>query len=168
MSRVKKRKKKTKLRKIIIAACIIIIIIVFIVFIKTLSKKDIDITENSENEFVLYDSSIADYVKTSEDRTKINISPKINQDMKLNELDIKNIQLTCKNGITTLLADVLNNTNKDSGMKNINIKLLDENSKEIRTVSGYIPALKIGETTKLNVSMSSNLIIAYDINFSEK
>ena len=50
--------------------------------------------------------------------------------MKLNGLDIKNIQLTCKNGITTLLADVLNNTNKDSRMKNINIKLLDENNKE--------------------------------------
>ena len=168
MSRVKKRKKKTTLRKIIIVACIIIIIIVFIAYIKTLSKKDIDITENSENEFVLYDSSIADYVKTSEDRTKINISPKINQDMKLNELDIKNIQLTCKNGITTLLADVLNNTNKDLEMKNINIKFLGENNKEIRTVSGYIPALKIGETTKLNVSMSSNLITAYDIKISEK
>ena len=54
--------------------------------------------------------------------------------MKLNELDIKNIQLTCKNGITTLLADVLNNTNKDSEIKNINIKFLDENNKEIRTV----------------------------------
>ena len=162
-------KNRSKFRKIRIATCIIIIIIVlFIVCLKTILKKDIDNTENSENEFVLYNSSIADYVKTSEDGTKINISPKINQDMKLNGLDIKNIQLTCKNGITTLLADVLNNTNKDSGMKNINIKLLDENSKEIRTVSGYIPALKIGETTKLNVSMSSNLIIAYDINFSEK
>ena len=162
-------KNRSKFRKIRIATCIIIIIIVlFIVCLKTILKKDIDNTENSENEFVLYNSSIADYVKTSEDGTKINISPKINQDMKLNELDIKNIQLTCKNGITTLLADVLNNTNKDSGMKNINIKLLDENSKEIRTVSGYIPALKIGETTKLNVSMSSNLIIAYDIKISEK
>ena len=53
-------------------------------------------------------------------------------------------------------------------MKNINIKLLDENNKEIRTVNGYIPALKIGEITKLNVSMSSNLIMAYDIQFSEK
>ena len=168
MSRVKKRKKKTTLRKIIIVACIIIIIIVFIAYIKTLSKKDIDNTENSENEFILYNSSIADYVKKSEDGTKINISPKINQDMKLNGLDIKNIQLTCKNGITTLLADVLNNTNKDLAMKNINIKLLDENNKEIRTVNGYIPALKIGETTKLNVSMSSNLIMSYDIKFSEK
>ena len=168
MSRVKKRKKKTTLRKIIIVACIIIIIIVFIAYIKTLSKKDIDITENSENEFVLYDSSIADYVKTSEDRTKINVSPKLNQDTKINGLDIKNIQLTCKNGITTLLADVSNNTNKDSEMKNINIKFLGENNKEIRTVSGYIPALKIGETTKLNVSMSSNLITAYDIKISEK
>ena len=162
-------KNRSKFRKIRIATCIIIIIIVlFIVCLKTILKKDIDNTENSENEFVLYNSSIADYVKTSEDGTKINISPKINQDMKLNELDIKNIQLTCKNGITTLLADVLNNTNKDSEMKNINIKFLDENNKEIRTVNGYIPSLKIGETTKLNVSMSSNLIIAYDINFSEK
>lgn len=161
-------KNRSKFRKIRITIGIIIIITVFIVCLKTLLKKDIDNAENSENEFVLYNSSIADYVKTSEDGTKINISPKINQDMKLNELDIKNIQLTCKNGITTLLADVSNNTNKDSEMKNINIKFLDENNKEIRTVSGYIPALKIGETTKLNVSMSSNLIIAYDIKFSEK
>ena len=161
-------KNRSKFRKIRIATCIIIIIIVFIICFKILSKKDIDNTENNEKEFVLYDSSIADYVKESEDGTKINISPKINQDMKLNELDIKNIQLTCKNGITTLLADVLNNTNKDSEIKNINIKFLDENNKEIRTVNGYIPALKIGETTKLNVSMSSNLIMAYDIKFSEK
>ena len=165
---MKHEKKRSKFSKIRIAISVIIIIIVFIICFKILSKKDTDNTGNSENEFVLYNSSIADYVKTSEEGTKINISPKINQDMKLNELDIKNIQLTCKNGITTLLADVLNNTNKDSGMKNINIKLLDENNKEIRTVSGYIPALKIGETTKLNVSMSSNLIIAYDIKISEK
>ena len=121
-----------------------------------------------ENKLEVYDSSIADYVKKIDDGTKINVSPKLNQDTKINGLDIKNIQLTCKNGITTLLADVLNNTNKDSEIKNINIKFLDENNKEIRTVNGYIPALKIGETTKLNVSMSSNLIMAYDIKFSEK
>ena len=161
-------KNRSKFKKIRITIGIIIIITVFIVCLKTLLKKDIDNTKNSENEFVLYNTTIADYVKKSEDGTKINISPKINQDMKLNELDIKNIQLTCKIGITTLLADVSNNTNKDSEIKNINIKLLDESNKEIRTVSGYIPALKIGETTKLNVSMSSNLIVAYDIKFSEK
>ena len=166
MSRVKKN--RSKFRKIRIAIFGIIIIIVFIGLLKIIFKKDTKNTENSKNEFTLYDSTIADYVKQSENGTKINISPKINQDMKLNELDIKNIQLTCKNGITTLLADVLNNTNKDLAMKNINIKLLDENNKEIRTVNGYIPALKIGEITKLNVSMSSNLIMAYDIQFSEK
>ena len=165
---MKHGKKRSNFKNIRIAIAVIIIIIVFIICFKILSKKDIDNTENNEKEFVLYDSSIADYVKKSEDGTKINMSPKINQDTKLNELDIKNIQLTCKNGITTLLADVSNNTNKDSEMKNINIKFLDENNKEIRTVSGYIPALKIGETTKLNVSMSSNLITAYDIEFSAK
>lgn len=163
MKREKKRRKPQRIRIII---SVIIIIIVFIICFKTLSKKDVDNTENSGNEFVLYDSSITDYVKVSEGGIKINTSPEINHDRKLNELDIKNIQLTCKNGITTLLADVLNNTNKDFEMKNIKIKFLDENNKEIRTVSGYIPALKIGETTKLNVSMSSNLITAYDIEFS--
>ena len=166
MSRVKKN--RSKFRKIRIANFGIIIIIVFVGLLKIILKKDTKNTENSKNEFTLYDSTIADYVKQSENGTKINISPKINQDMKLNELDIKNIQLTCKNGITTLLADVLNNTNEDLAMKNINIKLLDENNKEIRTVNGYIPALKIGESTKLNVAMSSNLIMAYDIKFSEK
>ena len=166
MSRVKKN--RSKFRKIRIAIFGIIIIIVFIGLLKIIFKKDTKNTENSKNEFTLYDSTIADYVKQSENGTKINISPKINQDMKLNELDIKNIQLTCKNGITTLLADIFNNTNKDSEIQHINIKLLDKENKEIRTVRGYIPALKIGETTKLNVSMSSNLITAYDIEFSKK
>ena len=161
-----KRIQMRKVRKIIIIG--VIIIIACIVSANIFLKKEIKNTKINENKFEVYDSSISDYVKQTNDGTKINISPKINQDMKLNELDIKNIQLTCKNGITTLLADVLNNTNKDSEMKNINIKFLDENNKEIRTVNGYIPSLKIGETTKLNVSMSSNLIIAYDIKFSEK
>ena len=161
-----KRIQMRKVRKIIIIG--VIIIIACIVSANIILKKEIKNTKINENKFEVYDSSIADYVKQTNDGTKINISPKINQDMKLNELDIKNIQLTCKNGITTLLADIFNNTNKDSEIQHINIKLLDKENKEIRTVRGYIPALKIGETTKLNVSMSSNLITAYDIEFSKK
>ena len=161
-----KRIQMRKVRKIIIIG--VIIIIACIVSANIFLKKGTNNINIDENKLEIYDSSIADYVKKIDDGTKINVSPKLNQDTKINGLDIKNIQLTCKNGITTLLADVLNNTNKDSEMKNINIKFLDENNKEIRTVNGYIPSLKIGETTKLNVSMSSNLIIAYDINFSEK
>ena len=161
-----KRIQKRKVRKIIIIG--VIIIIACIVSANIFFKKETNNININENKLEVYDSSIADYVKQSEDGTKINISPKINQDMKLNELDIKNIQLTCKNGITTLLADIFNNTNKDSEIKHINIKLLNEENKEMRTVRGYIPALKIGETTKLNVSMSSNLITAYNIEFSKK
>ena len=161
-----KRIQMRKVRKIIIIG--VIIIIACIVSANIFLKKGTNNINIDENKLEIYDSSIADYVKKIDDGTKINVSPKLNQDTKINGLDIKNIQLTCKNGITTLLADVLNNTNKDSEIKNINIKFLDENNKEIRTVRGYIPALKIGETTKLNVSMSSNLITAYDIEFSKK
>ena len=66
------KKNRSKYRKIRIATCIIIIIIVlFIVCLKILLKKDSYNTENSENEFVLYNSSIADYVKESEDGTAL-------------------------------------------------------------------------------------------------
>ena len=161
-----KRIQMRKVRKIIIIG--VIIIIACIVSANIFLKKGTNNINIDENKLEIYDSSIADYVKKIDDGTKINVSPKLNQDTKINGLDIKNIQLTCKNGITTLLADIFNNTNKDSEIQHINIKLLDEENKEIRTVRGYIPALKIGETTKLNVSMSSNLITAYDIEFSKK
>ena len=161
-----KRIQMRKVRKIIIIG--VIIIIACIVSANIFLKKGTNNINIDENKLEIYDSSIADYVKKIDDGTKINVSPKLNQDTKINGLDIKNIQLTCKNGITTLLADIFNNTNKDSEIQHINIKLLDKENKEIRTVRGYIPALKIGETTKLNVSMSSNLITAYDIEFSNK
>ena len=161
-----KRIQMRKIRKIIIIG--VIIIIACIVSANIFLKKGTNNINIDENKLEIYDSSIADYVKKIDDGTKINVSPKLNQDTKINGLDIKNIQLTCKNGITTLLADIFNNTNKDSEIQHINIKLLDKENKEIRTVRGYIPALKIGETTKLNVSMSSNLITAYDIEFSKK
>lgn len=161
-----KRIQKRKVRKIIIIG--VIIIIACIVSANIFLKKGTNNINIDENKLEVYDSSIADYVKKIDDGTKINISPKLNQDTKIDGLDIKNIQLTCKNGITTLLADIFNNTNKDSEIKHINIKLLNEENKEMRTVRGYIPALKIGETTKLNVSMSSNLITAYNIEFSKK
>ena len=52
-------KNRSKFRKIRIATCIIIIIIVlFIVCLKILFKKDTKNTENSKNEFTLYDSLI--------------------------------------------------------------------------------------------------------------
>ena len=161
-----KRIQMRKVRKIIIIG--VIIIIACIVSANIFLKKGTNNINIDENKLEIYDSSIADYVKKIDDGTKINVSPKLNQDTKINGLDIKNIQLTCKNGITTLLADIFNNTNKDSEIQHINIKLLDKENKEIRTVRGYIPALKIGETTKLNVSMSSNLITAYEIEFSKK
>ena len=161
-----KRIQMRKVRKKIIIG--VIIIIACIVSANIFLKKGTNNINIDENKLEIYDSSIADYVKKIDDGTKINVSPKLNQDTKINGLDIKNIQLTCKNGITTLLADIFNNTNKDSEIQHINIKLLDKENKEIRTVRGYIPALKIGETTKLNVSMSSNLITAYDIEFSKK
>lgn len=161
-----KRIQMRKVRKIIIIG--VIIIIACIVSANIFLKKGTNNINIDENKLEIYDSSIADYVKKIDDGTKINISPKLNQDTKIDGLDIKNIQLTCKNGITTLLADIFNNTNKDSEIKHINIKLLNEENKEMRTVRGYIPALKIGETTKLNVSMSSNLITAYNIEFYEK
>ena len=105
-----KRIQMRKVRKIIIIG--VIIIIACIVSANIFLKKGTNNINIDENKLEVYDSSIADYVKKIDDGTKINVSPKLNQDTKINGLDIKNIQLTCKNGITTLLADIFNNTNK--------------------------------------------------------
>ena len=85
-----KRIQMRKVRKIIIIG--VIIIIACIVSANIFLKKGTNNINIDENKLEIYDSSIADYVKKIDDGTKINVSPKLNQDTKINGLDIKNIQ----------------------------------------------------------------------------
>lgn len=169
MSLKRQNNKKQHNLKFIISGIIIIIGIVLVLIVKINSKKD-ELNDNSkENDegISLYDTSISEYVKETEDGIKINTSALINSDKMLDNLTITNIQLIYNSGITSLTANVTNNSNVETPITTITAILKDEKEQEICNVKGVIRALKIGETGRLNISMSGNFITAYNIEFSK-
>lgn len=169
MSLKRQNNKKQHNLKFIISGIIIIICIVLVLIVKINSKKD-ELNDNSkENDegISLYDTSISEYVKETEDGIKINTSALINSDKMLDNLTITNIQLIYNSGITSLTANVTNNSNVETPITTITAILKDEKEQEICNVKGVIRALKIGETGRLNISMSGNFITAYNIEFSK-
>lgn len=169
MSLKRQNNKKQHNLKFIISGIIILICIVLVLIVKINKKKD-ELNDNSkENDegISLYDTSISEYVKETEDGIKINTSALINSDKMLDNLTITNIQLIYNSGITSLTANVTNNSNLETPITTITAILKDEKEQEICNVKGVIRALKIGETGRLNISMSGNFITAYNIEFSK-
>lgn len=169
MSLKRQNNKKQHNLKFIISGIIILICIVLVLIVKINKKKD-ELNDNSkENDegISLYDTSISEYVKETEDGIKINTSSLINSDKMLDNLTITNIQLIYNSGITSLTANVTNNSNVETPITTITAILKDEKEQEICNVKGVIRALKIGETGRLNISMSGNFITAYNIEFSK-
>lgn len=169
MSLKRQNNKKQHNLKFIISGIIILICIVLVLIVKINKKKD-ELNDNSkENDegISLYDTSISEYVKETEDGIKINTSSRINSDKMLDNLTITNIQLIYNSGITSLTANVTNNSNVETPITTITAILKDEKEQEICNVKGVIRALKIGETGRLNISMSGNFITAYNIEFSK-
>ena len=169
MSLKRQNNKKQHNLKFIISGIIILICIVLVLIVKINKKKD-ELNDNSkENDegISLYDTSISEYVKETEDGIKINTSALINSDKMLDNLTITNIQLIYNSGITSLTANVTNNSNVETPITTITAILKDEKEQEICNVKGVIRALKIGETGRLNISMSGKFITAYNIEFSK-
>ena len=127
---------------------------------------DIGYKENNEG-ISLYNTTISEYVKETENGIKLNTSTFVNSDKILDNLTITNIQLTYSSGVTSLTANVTNTSNNEIPITTITTILKDENKKEICKAKGVVKALGAGETGRINISMSGNFITAYDIEFSK-
>ncbi len=164
-----KEKKKNNNKFIFLVIIIILIIISSIVFIKI--KRNINSTkqkdEKYENGISLYNTSIGEDIKETENGIKINTGEKINTDKILDNFTISEIQLTYNSGITSITANVTNNSNEEIALTTITAILIGEENKELCKVKGVVRALGIGETGRLNISMSGNYINAQDIRFSK-
>ena len=147
-----KRRKELK----VIVAFIVVFIIVLIAIIINVNKKDAQPTSTEDES----------YVQEMDDGISINKSTKLNEAKFVN--GISNIQLTEKDGMTTLLADVTNKTEQKTELKKLKIVLLDESGNEIATMTAFINAINAGETTQLNASTTSNYIKAYDFKVVEE
>ena len=160
--RVKKSNKNNKMIKSIMILLVIILAIIGIVFlVKNNSKED---EQNQNNETTTRPS----YVEEIESGVKINKSTKLNEAKEVSGYQITNIQLTTESGMTTLLADVTNNTANKTGVQMVDITLLDEDGKELTTVTGIIDELEAGEKTQLNIAMTSDYVNAYDFRVNLK
>ena len=149
------KQNNNKSKRILLFAVIIILIIICIIFFKQKNNEN-DISGANQNE------TTQGYVEEIEPGVKINNSTKLNEAKEINGLLITNIQLTTESGMTTLLADVINNTGSKTEVQTVDITLLDNNGQELTTVTGIISELEAGATTQLNIAMTSDYINAYN------
>ena len=158
-----KRNRKNNLIKFILIIIVLIIISIIIALVLNRNKDKEQINSNNETNTLKEES----YIEEIEDGVKINKSSKLNEVKEINGLLITNIQLTTKDGMTTLLADVQNNSGVKTDVKTLQITLLNKDGSELTTVTGIVNGLEIGETTQLNIAMTSDYVNAYDFRVSE-
>ena len=154
--------KNQVIRIIILLIVIIIGIVICISLLNLKQDTNNNVTGNDTNE------EKESYVEEIENAIKINKSNKLNEAKSVDGLLITNIQLTTKDGMTTLLADVSNNSAQKSNLKMIEIILLDKDGKELTRVNGIIDELEVNEKTQLNIAMTSDYIEAYDFKVEVK
>ena len=161
----KKEVNKKKRKTILALGAIIILIIIGIILITTLSQKSKKAKEELDQNQA---SNQESYVEEIEEGIKINKSTKLNEVKEVEGLQISNIQLTTEGGMTTLLADVKNNSGAKTEVKQVEITLIREDGSEIAKITGIINELEVGATTQLNISTTSDYVEAYDFLVSVK
>lgn len=155
MPKVNKSKEKNNKKYLIIGIAIIIVVIIVIILVQQNKEESKESNTTGEN--------VAEsYVEEIDSGVKLNKSTKLNEAKEVEGLTIANIQLSGESGITTLLADVTNKSGAKTESKTVEITLIDYEGKELTTVPGIIKALDVGETTQLNISLTSDYVNAYD------
>jgi len=147
----KKRKKFNKKRIALLLIVLIIIVVAIIIGIGNLRQK-----ENAK-------ISGEEYVQILNDGTKLNQSPKIKEEKQIEGLTVSNIQLTEKDNISVILADITNNSNQVKGGFTVNIKLLDDTGKTITTIIGFISEIEPNASTQLSTQTTLDFANSYDI-----
>ena len=150
-------KKKNVLKPFILL--IIILLIILIIAIISINKNNKNPEKNISNG---EENKVESYVEEIETGLKINKSTKLNEAKEVQGLKITNIQLSTKDGMTTLLADVINNSGTKTALKTVEITLIDKEGNELTKVTGIIDSLDVGERKQLNIGMTSDYVNAYD------
>lgn len=143
--------KKNKNKKLGMIISIIVIIAALIVGIVVNTREKV-----IKEEFAI----------TYEDGVKINTSKELAKDKQLGDLKITNIKLSCRNNISTLLADVINNGNQTQEQV-VKIEMINKEGNVFMELNGIIKSLAQGETTELNVNVSADIAGAYNFRISK-
>ena len=157
---------KKEEKKYILILIVVVIIILAVIFFAT--------RKNNKNEEVPQDSTIENevvedkYVSVLSDGTKINTSEKIKESKIIDELKLDSLQISEKDGVTTILGTITNDTNQTRGDFSVNVKLVDKEGNEITTITGYIRLLNPGESTQFNCASNAKYVNAYNFELTKK
>ena len=161
------RNKETKVVKqekgitaIALVVITLIAIMLIIIMVNTFRKKEPENVGPVQGEEQGIEQE--EYVQILQDGSKLNKSEELLKEKKLDELEISNIQLKETGGITTLLADVKNNTNHEIQERNVTIEVLDKQGNVITSLNGTIDTVGAGEKVQLNMSVTGDVANAYD------
>ena len=160
-SKPRKTMRKSEKRVILIVLIITIIVITILSIIKNMQNKEERKIDNSNEQ------KVQSKVSVLEDGTKMNTSKKIKEKKYCDGLEFTDIEITEKDNVTIVLANVKNVTNESKKDYPIKLKIIDENSEEIISISGYIGQIKPGETIKFKTSSTFDFSNAYDIIFEK-
>ena len=156
---VNKKMRKSEKRLILIVVLIAVIIIAILAVVKNVvNKPDQEPAEQQPEE---------KYVEVSEIGERINKSEKIKETKYVDDLEVTNIEISQKDGISILKATIKNNTAEEKGDYPIILTMLDENDNEICKENGYIGKIAPGETKILNVSTMSDIANVYNLEITK-
>lgn len=163
MEKQKKNNKKLNVKRIVM---LILIVIIAVVSIGLAFRQEDDREEKKQKEQQAIEAN-RNY-QTLEDGTQVNISEKAMEDKSIDSLIITNAQITRKDGITTIIADVKNLSSENQGGFSVDLIFVEKDGDKIAKMVGYIEKLKPGETAELLVSGSYDFVDAYDYKIEKK
>lgn len=153
-------KKKVKIQKknLLIIGIALLAIILLIIILVNVFKKEKPLVENSNI------SSNEAFVQTSENGEKTNISSKIKEKKKVENLEFSDLKITMKNNETLVTGKVKNST-KDS-IKGFYFKLtaLNSSNESIAESEGLLDSvIPAGSSISFETTTSKDFANCYDI-----
>ena len=155
--KLKQERGITTIGLVVIALIVIMIVTIIVNISKKKEQEKVGAVQGEEQNV-----EQEEYVQKLADGSKLNKSEELLKEKKLDELEISNIQLKETGGITTLLADVKNNTNHEIQERNVTIEVLDKQGNVITSLNGTIDTVGAGEKVQLNMSVTGDVANAYD------
>lgn len=153
---------------VIICVIAIVLIIILVIAMGENKKQTGDeqkpIENNINNENVITE----EYVEKQEDGSKVNISDQLKQTKTIDGLEISNIRLVEKDGLSQIVAYVKNPSSITKGNFDIVITALDKNGNKLLELDGFIDKVELGKTGIMNAYVTSDIANAYDITIQKK
>lgn len=159
--------KKSEIKPIFILTIIAILILAVILIARNNNAKKSAQNEQSSEENTVEEK----YVQVLNDGTKLNDSEKLNKDRSFegqSDIELSNIQLTSKDGITNLLCDVKNNSSTPLKLQEVYVILRDENGNEIDRIPSILEDIQPGETKQFSTFVTADYANAYDFTMIKK